>query len=199
MPRWSRPGAPQVRTPCRRWTWRPGGDCPTAATSSRRWGARSRSARWRAGARRSFSSCRGPPASLGGPIPGSSSERQPETMRAMRKRGPHLWIPFLTILTAGLACATAVVGASLRRWDHRLRPADWITLSRAGVAMLLLARAGTSRRTAAMDWLAWTGLLAGATVLDWLDGPLARRHGPTGWGTTADLEADSWLTFVGSV
>jgi len=117
----------------------------------------------------------------------------------MRKRGPHLWIPFLTILTAGLACATAVVGASLRRWDHRLRPADWITLSRAGVAMLLLARAGTSRRTAAMDWLAWTGLLAGATVLDWLDGPLARRHGPTGWGTTADLEADSWLTFVGSV
>jgi phosphatidylglycerophosphate synthase len=43
------------------------------------------------------------------------------------------------------------------------------------------------------------GLVLGITVTDWLDGPLARRLGPTRLGRLLDLEADSWLTLWAAV
>ncbi|HYW27196.1 MAG TPA: CDP-alcohol phosphatidyltransferase family protein [Terriglobales bacterium] len=55
------------------------------------------------------------------------------------------------------------------------------------------AFSGRGRRTTLI------ALLLGCTVCDWLDGPLARRLGPTPLGPTLDLEADSWLTLWGAV
>ena len=46
--------------------------------------------------------------------------------------------------------------------------------------------------------VALAALLLGCTVCDWLDGPLARRLGPTRLGAVLDLEADSWLTLWGA-
>ena len=33
-----------------------------------------------------------------------------------------------------------------------------------------------------------------ATIVDWLDGPIARHEGPTRIGAVLDIESDSWLT-----
>jgi phosphatidylglycerophosphate synthase len=38
------------------------------------------------------------------------------------------------------------------------------------------------------------GLVFAALPADWLDGPLARRVGPSAYGEVLDLETDSWLT-----
>src|SRR5437588_12900107 len=54
------------------------------------------------------------------------------------------------------------------------------------------AFSGRGRRTTLL------ALLLGCTVCDWLDGPLARRLGPTPLGAALDLEADSWLTLWGA-
>jgi phosphatidylglycerophosphate synthase len=55
------------------------------------------------------------------------------------------------------------------------------------------AFSGRGRRTTLV------ALLLGCTVCDWLDGPLARRLGPTPLGAALDLEADSWLTLWAAV
>ena len=70
-----------------------------------------------------------------------------------------------------------------------------LTLSRAGAAAMACGTAfsGRGRRAALV------ALLLGCTVCDWLDGPLARRLGPTRLGGVLDLEADSWLTLWGAV
>jgi len=70
-----------------------------------------------------------------------------------------------------------------------------LTLSRAGAAAMACGTAfsGRGRRTAL------AALLLGCTVCDWLDGPLARRLGPTRLGAALDIEADSWLTLWGAV
>ena len=73
---------------------------------------------------------------------------------------------------------------------------DAITLSRGGTAALMVGLL-TSRiadRRGRAGWLGWTGLLYGAIVSDWLDGPIARRLGTSELGATLDIEADSWLT-----
>jgi phosphatidylglycerophosphate synthase len=54
------------------------------------------------------------------------------------------------------------------------------------------AFSGRGRRTTL------AALLLGCTVCDWLDGPLARRLGPTPLGAALDVEADSWLTLWGA-
>jgi len=70
-----------------------------------------------------------------------------------------------------------------------------LTLGRAGAAAMACGTAfsGRGRRTTL------AALLLGCTVCDWLDGPLARRLGPTRLGAALDLEADSWLTLWGAV
>jgi phosphatidylglycerophosphate synthase len=70
-----------------------------------------------------------------------------------------------------------------------------LTLSRAGAAAMACGTAfsGRGRRTTLV------ALLLGCTVCDWLDGPLARRLGPTALGATLDIETDSWLTLWGAI
>ena len=64
--------------------------------------------------------------------------------------------------------------------------ADALTLFRAGSAVLLALRPSFR-------------LLLLAVVSDWLDGPLARRAGPTARGARLDLEADSLLTLGAAI
>ena len=80
--------------------------------------------------------------------------------------------------------------AARRLGGRLLTPPNLLTLSR-GFAAALLCGAAFSRRGLTGAWL---GLMFGCTVADWLDGPLARRFGPTRLGGLLDLEADSWLT-----
>ena len=69
----------------------------------------------------------------------------------------------------------------------RLRlAADLLTALRAFCGAVLVARPSL------------TILLVGI-VTDWLDGPLARRGGPTATGARFDLEADSLLTLGASI
>src|SRR5262249_52277380 len=74
--------------------------------------------------------------------------------------------------------------------------ADYLTLARAalGSRLAALVLADFSDRPSLTGGLAWAGALLGVTALDWLDGPLARRLGPTRLGAVLDIEADSWLT-----
>ena len=75
-------------------------------------------------------------------------------------------------------------------------PADLLTHSRATTGSVLagLVASGVRDRTGAAGRLAWPALLLAVTASDWLDGPLARRAGPTRLGRALDIEADSWLT-----
>ncbi len=68
--------------------------------------------------------------------------------------------------------------------------ADLLTLARAGLSLpaWVTILSGRARPIAF-----WTTLLA-STLLDWLDGSLARCIGPTPLGAVLDIEVDSWLT-----
>jgi phosphatidylglycerophosphate synthase len=101
----------------------------------------------------------------------------------------------------GLAGALVLQRAFLWVGQRRIGPeqasaADLITLSRGASGALLvgLLAARLRDRTGPAGWLAWTATLWAATLGDWLDGPLARRRGPTRLGATLDIEADSWVT-----
>jgi phosphatidylglycerophosphate synthase len=86
------------------------------------------------------------------------------------------------------------VGARRLR-GRPLSAPNLLTLSRAVPAAMLCGTAFSGRGRRAGLW----ALLLGCTVCDWLDGPLARRLGPTRLGATLDLEADSWLTLWAAV
>ena len=75
-------------------------------------------------------------------------------------------------------------------------PADLLTHSRATTGSILagLVASGVRDRAGAAGRLTWAGTLVAVTASDWLDGPLARRAGPTRLGRALDIEADSWLT-----
>lgn len=77
-------------------------------------------------------------------------------------------------------------------------PADLLTFARASIGSTLLAlvAAGFTDRVSLVGGLALLMALIGATALDWLDGPLARRIGPSRLGAVLDIEADSWLTLA---
>lgn len=74
--------------------------------------------------------------------------------------------------------------------------ADMMTLSRATTGALLagLVASGIRDRTGMAGKLSWSLILLEATAVDWLDGPLARRIGPSQLGSVLDIESDSWLT-----
>jgi phosphatidylglycerophosphate synthase len=102
---------------------------------------------------------------------------------------------------AGLAAALVLQRAFLWACQRRIGPerastADLITLSRGASGALLvgLLAARLRDRTGPAGWLAWAATLWAATLGDWLDGPLARRRGPTRLGAALDIEADSWVT-----
>ena len=97
---------------------------------------------------------------------------------------------------ANLTVAAAFTAVAARRIGGRvLTVPNLLTLSRAGAAAMLCGTAFSGRGRRAALW----AMLAGCTVLDWLDGPLARRMGPTRLGSVLDIEADSWLTLWGAV
>ncbi len=77
---------------------------------------------------------------------------------------------------------------------------DALTLSRGLAASIVTASAlaGPGDRRSYAARLAWPLALAGSTLTDWIDGPLARRRGrgPTRLGRVLDLELDSWLTLA---
>jgi len=79
-----------------------------------------------------------------------------------------------------------------RRDPHQriVTRANLLTMSRVVGASLISGTAaapGVGHRAAILALL-WGG------PSDWLDGPLARRDGPTALGAWLDIEADSWLT-----
>jgi phosphatidylglycerophosphate synthase len=87
--------------------------------------------------------------------------------------------------------AVFVAVAHRRLGGPLLTPANALTLSRAAAAALLAAEPATRR--------AWAGLVLGATLTDWVDGPVARRFGASRLGAVLDLEADSWLTLWAAI
>ena len=102
---------------------------------------------------------------------------------------------------AGFAGAALIQDAFTRIMRHRIGPeaascANVLTLSRGlcGAVLTGLLAAGIQDRTGPAGWLGFLPSLLGATVIDWLDGPLARRVGATRLGAALDIEADSWLT-----
>src|SRR5581483_5836458 len=78
---------------------------------------------------------------------------------------------------------------------------DPLSLARlsCGNVLVGLVASGVRDRRGPGGVLAWSLALFGATVLDWLDGPLARRTGATRHGVILDIEADSWLTLWSAV
>jgi len=112
-------------------------------------------------------------------------------------RGGSRALAYAAGLVAALAAQQLFLAAMRRRiGPERSTPADWLTLGRAavGAALAALVLAGFRERLGMVGWLACAMALFGATALDWLDGPLARRLGPTRLGGVLDIEADSWLT-----
>lgn len=100
-----------------------------------------------------------------------------------------------------LAQQLAVLALRWRVGPESSSPADLLTLGRAaiGSSLVALAAAGAVNRLSLPAALAWGTALVGVTALDWLDGPLARRLGPTRLGGVLDIEADSWLTLACAV
>jgi phosphatidylglycerophosphate synthase len=94
----------------------------------------------------------------------------------------------------GAAVAFTALAARRMGGGAVLTPANLLTLGRAGAAAMACGTAfsGLGRRSTLI------ALLLGCTALDWVDGPLARRMGPTRLGAVLDLEADSWLTLWGA-
>jgi phosphatidylglycerophosphate synthase len=109
---------------------------------------------------------------------------------------------------ASVLAQQGLVGLALWRYNARNDPGgrhaislvDTFTLSRAGTAAVLvgLVASGIRDRRGRAGWLGWMGLLYGAIVSDWLDGPIARRLGTSEVGAMFDIEADSWLTLSSS-
>ncbi|HLH67479.1 MAG TPA: CDP-alcohol phosphatidyltransferase family protein [Candidatus Dormibacteraeota bacterium] len=68
--------------------------------------------------------------------------------------------------------------------------ADLLTLARAGLSLPAWATIVAGRAQRAAFW----GALLASTLLDAVDGRLARCLGPTPLGAVLDIEVDSWLT-----
>jgi phosphatidylglycerophosphate synthase len=100
-------------------------------------------------------------------------------------------------LLAALIVQDVVIAALRRRiGPERASVADLLTLGRATAGAILagLVASGVHDRAGPAGWLGLAVTILGGTACDWLDGPLARRLGPTRLGGALDIEADSWLT-----
>lgn len=116
---------------------------------------------------------------------------------AVGSRSMRFLLMYLLSL-AGLLALQQLAILLLRRriGTESASPADLLTLARASIGCTLVALvvAGSVERISLIGGIAFLTALIGATALDWLDGPLARRLGPTRLGAVLDIEADSWLT-----
>lgn len=111
--------------------------------------------------------------------------------------GPATAVRFVLGLAVVLGIEHIFIVAMIRRiGSEKHTLADVITLSR-GVSTATLAAlivSGVMDRIGPAGWLAWLLVLYAATLSDWIDGPLARRAGPTLLGGVLDIEFDSGLT-----
>jgi phosphatidylglycerophosphate synthase len=104
---------------------------------------------------------------------------------------------------AGLILIQLVFLAAMRQRIGRERPtpADLLTGCRAACATAILSRAWVGHPERTPERVRRLVVLAAlaATLTDWVDGPLARRFGPTRLGAVMDIEADSLLTLAMAV
>ena len=112
------------------------------------------------------------------------------------------WIRYACGALAGTLALHLLVGALQHRVGRKpFTLADALTRGRfaTGTMLVALAIAGFRARVTLAGGIAWGIALLAATLLDWLDGPIARRVGPTRLGGALDIEADSWLTLSTAV
>ncbi|HEX5441028.1 MAG TPA: CDP-alcohol phosphatidyltransferase family protein [Ktedonobacterales bacterium] len=87
------------------------------------------------------------------------------------------------------------IGPEPNRW------ATVLTLSRlvtgCALAAFILSGARDRMQTAAI--VMWVLVALTATLSDWFDGALGRKEGITSFGSTLDIESDSWLTLWSAV
>ncbi|PWT77041.1 MAG: hypothetical protein C5B60_03340 [Chloroflexi bacterium] len=108
------------------------------------------------------------------------------------------WLHYVCGALAGTLFLRLVTGALRHRVGREpFTFADILTRGRfaAGTMLTALALAGFTARATLAGGIAWGIALLAATLMDWLDGPISRRIGPTRIGAALDIEADSWLTF----
>jgi phosphatidylglycerophosphate synthase len=122
--------------------------------------------------------------------------------------GPVLWSALGPGAAARFTAAVAVSAGAQAAFVAHLRgrlgaavpsPADAVTLVRAtsGATLLALVACGGRQGVGPSRGIAFA-LLLGAVASDWVDGPLARRDGPSRLGAVLDIEADSLLTLGGA-
>jgi phosphatidylglycerophosphate synthase len=118
--------------------------------------------------------------------------------------GGHSAARFAAVALAAFGIQQTAVQAALSHASggepHDLDAVDALTLSRGLCAAIVAgaAASGARDRRGYAGRLAWPLALCGATLTDWIDGPLARRRGrgPSRLGRVLDLELDSWLTLA---
>jgi phosphatidylglycerophosphate synthase len=118
------------------------------------------------------------------------------------------WAPavrFAAGAGAAVAVQQALVALAIRRQATAGRPdglgvVDLLTLGRgtAGAVLAGLVASGVRDRGGLAGWTGFVALCGGSVLLDWLDGPIARRLGTSPAGAVYDLESDSWLTLAAS-
>jgi phosphatidylglycerophosphate synthase len=121
----------------------------------------------------------------------------PLTLLTMRNFGPAVGVRFAAFLVTACLLALLALAALRRRiGPEPNRLATVLTLSRLVTACALAAfvLAGARDRLQLAAVVLWVLVVLTATVSDWLDGPLSRREGATRFGSTLDIESDSWLT-----
>jgi phosphatidylglycerophosphate synthase len=119
----------------------------------------------------------------------------PTTLAIWRAYGLGSTLRYLVGLTTALIVQRVFLSAMIRKiGPEQSSLADALTLSRAATGAVLagLVASGIRDRNGTAGWIGWLMPLLGVT--DWLDGPLARRAGPTYLRGVLDIEADSWLT-----
>jgi phosphatidylglycerophosphate synthase len=99
-------------------------------------------------------------------------------------------LPAAVSLAAGIGMLISYV--SLFALISACRPADWITLARAGLLALVLAASQPAGGLELLPWLACIG----AVSADLLDGWVARRTGGSAAGAVLDMEADQAATLI---
>jgi phosphatidylglycerophosphate synthase len=119
----------------------------------------------------------------------------PTTLAIWRTYGPGSALHYLAGLITALIVQRVFLSAMIRKiGPEQSSLADMLTLSRAATGAVLagLVASGIRDRNGIVGLIGWLMPLLGVT--DWLDGPLARRAGPTYLRGVLDIEADSWLT-----
>ena len=121
----------------------------------------------------------------------------PGTLIIFRSFGDRAGVRYaLGVLSACSAQHAFVWSMQRRTGVERPTAADALTLARMATGGMLagLVAAHVNGRARPARWAACLMTLAAGSLVDWIDGPFARKVGPTRLGAVLDIEADSWLT-----